>query len=350
MAGMLSQLPLDRLKKEAQGLGQALGERGLSQAGSTVESLTGRLNDIAEGKGTMPRVAKGLAEGDSPIKAGGKAVAEKVKDKVKSAFGGGGSGGGKLKVTNIVESVDVPVSRDVAYQQWTRFEDFPSFMKKVENVKQEEDNVTTWQAQIFWSHRRWKSTIVDQVPNERIVWKSEAEKGRVDGAVTFHELAPDLTRILLTLEYHPKGLFEHTGNIWRAQGRRVRLELKHFRRHVANNTLLHQDELEGWPGEIHDGEVTSEDASQEADQEGDEEQEPEDREGERSEDEGSRDEDAEAEDAEDEGEAKPKKRSAAKRSRSSSSKDEGRPSGRSGNGSRKSASSGTRRRSQSRSS
>lgn len=268
MAGLMSQLPLDRLKEEAQGLGQALGERGLSQASSTVESLTGRLTDIADGKGVLPRAAKGVAEGENPVVAGGKAVAGKVKEKVGGALGGlSGGSGNKLKVTNIVESIDVPVSREVAYQQWTQFEDFPSFMKKVESVKQEDDNVVNWQAQIFWSHRQWKATIVDQVPNERIVWKSEAEKGRVDGSVTFHELSPDLTRILLTLEYHPKGFFEHTANLWRAQGRRVRVELKHFRRHVATHTMINEDELDGWPGEIHDAEVTDEDASDEDSQE-----------------------------------------------------------------------------------
>jgi uncharacterized membrane protein len=278
MAGVLSQLPLNRLKDEAQGLGEALGQRGLDKASGAVESLTGRLTDIAEGKGGMPTLAKGLAEGDNPLVAGGKAVAGKVKDKVGGALGGlSGGAGSKLKVTNIVETVDVPVSREVAYQQWTQFQEFPSFMKKVENVKQEEDNVVTWQAQIFLSHRQWKATIVDQVPNERIVWKSEAEKGRVDGAVTFHELAPDLTRVLVTLEYHPKGFFEHTANLWRAQGRRVRVELKHFRRHVATHTMLNQDELEGWPGEIHDGEVTQEDASGDADAgEGEEQKEGED--------------------------------------------------------------------------
>ena len=44
---------------------------------------------------------------------------------------------------------------------------------------------------------------MDQVPNERIVWRSKGEKGHVDGAATFHELTPDLTRILINLEYYP---------------------------------------------------------------------------------------------------------------------------------------------------
>ena len=273
-SGLLSQLPIDRLRKEALGISRAFGKRSLSKLGSGVEGLTDRLTGFADG------VPSKASKGGSTVKAGAKAAVDKVtapvgkvkntaaqvkdtatqvKDTVDKVSGGLNKSehptGKKLKVTNIVETVDVPVSRDVAYEQWTQFEEFPSFMKKVENVTQEDDEVVTWQAQVFWSHRTWKATILDQVPNEHIVWKSESEKGRVDGAVTFHELAPNLTRILVSLEYHPKGLFEHTGNLWRAQGRRVRLEMKHFRRHVANHTLLHRDEIEGWTGEIHDKEV-----------------------------------------------------------------------------------------------
>jgi hypothetical protein len=136
-------------------------------------------------------------------------------------------------------------------------------MKKVENVEQKDDVTLEWKAQIFWSHRSWTASIVDQVPNERIVWTSKGEKGHVDGAVTFHELTPDLTRMLVNLEYYPQGLFERTGNLWRAPGRRVRLELKHFRRHLTNEVLMHQDDVEGWRGEIHEGEVTKESAASE---------------------------------------------------------------------------------------
>src|SRR5204863_719972 len=130
-----------------------------------------------------------------------------------------------------------------------------SFMKKVENVEQPEEVKTNWKAQVLWSHRTWEATIQEQVPDDRIIWRSKGEKGHVDGAVTFHELAPNLTRILIVLEYHPQGFFEYTGNLWRAQGRRARLELKHFRRHVMTEAILHPDEIEGWRGVIHDGEV-----------------------------------------------------------------------------------------------
>jgi len=221
-----------------------------------VQALTGRLNDVADGKSLGGMAASaGASAVKGKVKDAVTSIPGKVTDAVKGKLGGGG-GGDKLKVTNILESVDVPVSREVAYAQWTQFEDFPDFTKKVENVSQEEDEKVRWKAQIFWSHRSWDAHIIDQVPNERIVWKSEGEKGHVDGAITFHELTPDLTRVLMCLEYHPQGFFERTGNIWRAQGRRARLELKHYARHVATQTLIHQDELDGWKGEIHDGEVT----------------------------------------------------------------------------------------------
>ena len=179
-------------------------------------------------------------------------------DKVSDAVGGDNGKDKKQKFTNIVEELDLPVPRAVAYKAWTQFEEFPSFMKKVEDVEQQEDQTIEWKAQIFWSHRSWTAEIVDQVPNQRIVWRSKGEKGHVDGAVTFHELTPDLTRMMVNLEYYPQGLFERTGNLWRAQGRRVRLELKFFRRYLTSEVLMRQGEVEGWSGEIHDGEVSAE--------------------------------------------------------------------------------------------
>jgi len=237
-----------------------------SQAEKHMGSLTDKLTDFTAGgagEGSDAKKAAGakagekIAGGDSPIKAALSAGATGVKEKVSGMFGGGSGGknGKKLKVTNIIEEIDVGAPIDVVYNQWTQFQDFSGFMKKVESVDQKEDTEVSFKAQVLWSHRTWKAQIVDQVPNERIVWKSSGEKGKVDGAVTFHELAPDLTRVLVVLEYHPQGLFERTGNMWRAQGRRVRLELKHFRRHVMTDALLHPDDIEGWRGEIHDGEV-----------------------------------------------------------------------------------------------
>ncbi|MFI7213582.1 SRPBCC family protein [Micromonospora maritima] len=248
---------------ELRNLASAIGERAAQVVTERVTGATGRLSEYAKQGGGPGLVAAAtgaqkLADGNSPLKAMFHAGLAGGKEKLMSAFGGGkgGKGGGKkLKVTNIVETIEVGVPVRVAYNQWTTFGDFPSFMKKVEQADCDSDEKMTWKAQVFWSHRSWESTIVRQIPDRLVHWRSKGEKGSVDGTVSFHEVGPELTRILVVLEYHPQGLFEHTGNLWRAQGRRVRLELKHFVRHVMTVTVLDPDSVEGWRGEIEDSQV-----------------------------------------------------------------------------------------------
>jgi hypothetical protein len=257
--------PVGRLKGEVGELAGALTNRAVTSLLGKVEGSAGRLNEYVEGgagPGLMAAVtgAKNLTEGKSPARSMFGAGMAGLKEKVSGLFRRGGKGGGgkKLKLTNIVESIDVGVPVTLAYNQWTQYSDLPKFMKKVESVdtnRSEEEQKTNWKAQVFWSHRTWEATVIEQVPDERIIWRSKGQKGHVDGAVTFHELGPNLTRILLVLEYHPQGMFERTGNLWRAQGRRARLELKHFRRHMMTQGVLHPDDIEGWRGTIHDGEV-----------------------------------------------------------------------------------------------
>jgi Polyketide cyclase / dehydrase and lipid transport len=256
--------PMDRLKGEVGQLAGALSTRAVTSLLGKVEGTTGRLHEYVEGgagPGLMAAVtgAKGLAEGKSPGRSMLGAGMAGVKEKISGLFRRGGKGGGskKLKLTNIVESIDVGVPVTLAYNQWTQYNDFPKFTKKVESAEKNknEEQKVNWKAQVFWSHRTWEATVIEQVPDERIIWRSKGQKGHVDGAVTFHELGPNLTRILLVLEYHPQGMFERTGNLWRAQGRRARLELKHVGRHMMTQSMLHPDDAEGWRGTIHDGEV-----------------------------------------------------------------------------------------------
>jgi hypothetical protein len=253
---------LDDLREEFGHFLNGMTQGWVDKASGKVSDLTGRLTDIAEGKaesdGGMLGIGSRIMHGDSPLKA---TVGQKAKDakdtvvgKVKGAVGGGGGAGkgGDVKAVSIVESLDVGVSRRTAYDQWTQFEDFSDFTKGVSGVSQEDDTTTTWNAKIGPSSRSWKATIQEQIPDERIVWTSEGAKGSTTGCVSFHELAPSLTRILVVVEYTPAGFFEKTANLWRAQGRRLRLDLKHFGRHI---TLHADEELEGWRGEVREAEV-----------------------------------------------------------------------------------------------
>ncbi|NEB62450.1 SRPBCC family protein [Streptomyces diastaticus] len=252
----------DRLKAEVQDYLAAQATRLLTGLGTKLGETTGRLNDIAEGN--SPGFAKlaldggrKLTEGKSPMRAALEVGAGKMKDNVVGAFKnlaggkGGKKGGGGQKPTVIIEYVDVGVPLRTAYDQWTQYQDFSTFAKGVKSANRADDTTSDWQLKVLWSNRSWKATTTEQVPDDRISWTSEGAKGTTKGVVSFHRLADRLTRVVLVIEYYPSGLFEKTGNIWRAQGRRARLDLKNYVRHIT----FKGEADDGWRGEIRDGEV-----------------------------------------------------------------------------------------------
>ncbi|WP_225826095.1 SRPBCC family protein [Streptomyces naphthomycinicus] len=265
----------DRLKSEAQDYLAAQATRLLTGLGRKLGETTLKLNDIADGK--SPGFAKlaldggrKLAEGKGPLRSalelGASRAKENVMDAVRSLGGSKGKkGGAGKKPTVIMESVDVGVPLRTAYDQWTQYQSFSSFAKGVKSASRADDTHSDWQAKIFWSSRSWKAQTTEQIPDYRIQWTSEGAKGTTKGVVSFHRLEENLTRVLLVIEYYPTGLFEKTGNIWRAQGRRARLDLKHFARFIT----LKGEAEDGWRGEIRDGEVvrTHEDAVAEEERE-----------------------------------------------------------------------------------
>ncbi|MER5525983.1 SRPBCC family protein [Streptomyces sp. NPDC002677] len=244
------------------------------KAGDKLGDVTDRLLDVADNGGTLAGVGGRMLQGDSPLKAFAGQKAKGLKDnvmgKVKSIFGGGGGGkAGSTKVMNIIEVLDVGVPIRTAYNYWTQYQEFSSFTKGVRSVSKNDEVASTWKVKVGPSTRGWKASVEEQVPDERIVWSSEGAKGTTHGCVSFHELTPDLTRIVLVVEYYPSGLFEKTGNLWRAQGRRLRLDFKNFQRYVT----FADEEVEGWRGEIRDGEVvrTHEEALEEEEAAGEDE-------------------------------------------------------------------------------
>ncbi|MEF9903595.1 SRPBCC family protein [Streptomyces sp. P9-A2] len=278
---------LSRLRGELSGFLGAQTGKLAEKAGDKLTGVTNRLTDVAENGGSLPAIGSRVLQGDSPVKAfvseKAKGVKDSVVEKAKETFGGGKgkrkSGGGKLM--NIIEVLDVGVPLRTAYDHWTQYDQFSGFTKGVQDVSMEDETGSNWKVKIGPSSRSFKATVQEQVPDERIVWTSEGAKGTTRGAVSFHELAPSLTRIVLVLEYYPSGFFEKTGNLWRAQGRRVRLDFKHFQRYVT----LTNDEPEAWRGEIRDGEVVKsheeameEEEEREEDQDGREDEEYEDEE------------------------------------------------------------------------
>src|SRR5690606_21147730 len=97
------------------------------------------------------------------------------------------------------------------YNQWTQFEDFPRFMAGVKEVRQIDDTHVHWPAEIWGKDKEWDAEIVEQLPDERISWRSTSGPHNA-GAVRFEPLGPDRTRVHLAMSYEPEGLIENVGD------------------------------------------------------------------------------------------------------------------------------------------
>jgi uncharacterized membrane protein len=152
---------------------------------------------------------------------------------------------------SIKESIDVNIPVSTAYDQWTQFEQFPKFMEGVESVTQIDDTHLRWAANVGGARREWEAEIVEQVPEQKIVWRATSGNGP-NGIVTFEPLGPESTLITVEMSYEPDGLKEQLGAKVGVDSRQVAADLKRFKQLVETLGA----ETGAWRGEVHAGERT----------------------------------------------------------------------------------------------
>ena len=172
--------------------------------------------------------------------------------------GGGGSSGkegmegvGKGRRMPVQQAVDVAVPLETAYNQWTQFEEWPNFMQRVTRVTQEDDDCSVSFATKIWGRtREFVADIETQRPDERIKWRVSQGITHT-GVVTFHELAPRLTRIELNIDVDPGSLIEKFARGARHIKRAVRADLHRYKAFIE----MQEVETGAWRGVIEDGEL-----------------------------------------------------------------------------------------------
>jgi uncharacterized membrane protein len=130
---------------------------------------------------------------------------------------------------NVLEaSIEVAVPLSAAYNQWTQFEEFPQFMRGVEEVRQLDDTRLHWVASVGGRRAEWDAKILEQHPDRQISWISEdGKKNR--GTVTFDSLGEDRTLVRLTLSYQTEGFVEAVGSAAGLDRRRIQGDLVRFK-------------------------------------------------------------------------------------------------------------------------
>jgi uncharacterized membrane protein len=147
--------------------------------------------------------------------------------------------------STIEQSIDVHVPVHVAYNQWTQFEEFPSFMEGVEQVTQLDDTHLHWKVNIGGKVKEWDAVITEQFPDQRIAW-TNTTGARNAGVVTFHRLGDQHTRVMLQIDYEPEGLVENVGDMLGVVSARVRGDLERFQAFIESQGV----ETGAWRGTI----------------------------------------------------------------------------------------------------
>jgi len=153
----------------------------------------------------------------------------------------------------IEKSVEVKAPVRAVYNQWTQFEEFPRFMAGVKEVKQIDDTHLHWHAEIWGKDKEWDSEITEQVPDQKIAWRSTSGDAPNAGVVRFEPVAPDRTRVRLTMEYEPQGVIESVGDKLGVLSARVQNTVEDFKKFIESRG----QETGAWRGEVHGGQRTS---------------------------------------------------------------------------------------------
>src|SRR3954464_6652087 len=244
--------PLSGMKGMAAGAGMAaLAPLAAKSAGKLAKRA------IANGGEPMKKAGEKVAEGAKDAVGGSGGAAGMAKEAGKSMLPGGGGGGdsggkpavGKGRRKPVQQSVDGAVPLKTAYNQWTQFEEWPEFMHRVDNVSQEDETHVSFKAKIWGVSKEFKAEIDDQRPDDRIKWHV-TEGLTHSGVISFHELAPRLTRIEVTLDVEPGSLIEKAARGMRHVKRAVRADLHRFKAYIE----IEEEETGSWRGVIDDGE------------------------------------------------------------------------------------------------
>ena len=151
----------------------------------------------------------------------------------------------------VEQSIEVNVPVTVAYNQWTQFEEFPSFMEGVEEVRQVDETHLHWVVSHGGQTHEWLAEITEQRPDERVAWTSTEGKGNA-GVVTFHRIDESTTRVTVQIYWETEGMMDQLGSALGSDDRRVRNDLERFKEMID----ARGEETGAWRGEVEQGDVT----------------------------------------------------------------------------------------------
>jgi uncharacterized membrane protein len=125
-------------------------------------------------------------------------------------------------------SIDVALPVAAVFDLCTRFEEYPQIVDRVTAVEVDDDTHFDVFVRARGREHQLSVELVDEVPAERLDWECTGELEH-SGVLTFHPLAPRLTRLELTIERASEGPLEQLARIVGLPERVLGQELRRFK-------------------------------------------------------------------------------------------------------------------------
>lgn len=134
----------------------------------------------------------------------------------------------KLESVEASILVEAPVAK--VYEQWSKVEEFPAFMKAVREVKRVEGDRFYWRVERGGKEYESVSQIVLQIPLRRIAWRTTSG-AESSGVVALDPMPGNKTQVSFKMKYAPDAGWDAPSTL----RRRVKTRLKNFKSYIESH-------------------------------------------------------------------------------------------------------------------
>src|ERR687897_2114040 len=147
----------------------------------------------------------------------------------------------KSMAQRVNESIEVEAPVEDIYRYWSNFENFPSFMSNIEEVRMTGQDTSHWRVKgPLGKSVEFDARTTEMDPNRGIGWNTVEGEVMTSGEARFEEVSPGRTRIDVTMNYAgPPGskVGEVAANVLSNPERNLQEDLQNFARIVERGEL-----------------------------------------------------------------------------------------------------------------
>jgi hypothetical protein len=174
-----------------------------------------------------------LGKAASKVSLGSRAVDKVVPDAVSKLqpSGDGDSGGNGSQghpPVPIQESIELAIPLRAAFALATRIEEFPEWSDRIQNAEEIDETGVAIDLKTLGVDRSVEVEITEVQPPFRIEWEATEDHEHI-GVLTFHELAPSLTHLELSIDVEPESPVQKLTRTIHLPERAIRTELHLFK-------------------------------------------------------------------------------------------------------------------------